>query len=100
MPATSPAARNSRVNQVATWLLEYLGQRESDVLPHLRAFEHLYPGMVSLYTIDQAFRLLVRQSAITRRTGTRHIGRGHAAVRIIATGRVFRTDGCPFDPPA
>lgn len=104
MTALDPAsaarpARNTMVNEVAGWLLEWLAARETDDLPVIKTLETLYPGIASGYTIDQAFRLLVRQGAVTRRTGTRMVGKGHAAVRVIATGRVFRTQGCPFQPP-
>jgi hypothetical protein len=51
------------------------------------------------YRVELAVAWLERQRMITR-----HYSRGdgryrHHPIRIAATGQVFKTAGCPFDPP-
>ncbi len=46
-----------------------------------------------------AFGWLRRQRLITQREGSTTGARSHRAIRIVATGQVFKTPGCPFDPP-
>jgi hypothetical protein len=51
------------------------------------------------YRVELAVAWLERQRMITR-----HYSRGdgryrHHAIRIAATGQVFKTAECPFDPP-
>jgi hypothetical protein len=36
---------------------------------------------------------------LVMRHGTRSQHRGHYAIRIVSTGKVLKTIGCPFEPP-
>jgi len=98
-PFRATRAPDYRPAPVAAWLLDWLAARETDTLPRLMALAGICPIASSHYTIDAALRLLVTRGMIKRRTGTRSEDRGHGAIRITATGRVFKTSGCPFDPP-
>lgn len=88
-----------RGEEMHTWLLTWLTERASDVLPRAKGIAAQCPGVASVYSIDAALRHLAGKGAITRRTGTVSENRGHAAIRIVATGRVLKTPGCPFEPP-
>lgn len=89
-----------RERPIVTWLLNYFVNMPLwAVLPHLSRLAELYPGSVHLTKIDTELRWMVANGIITRRTGTVRENRGHAAIRVIATGRVLKTAGCPFEPP-
>jgi hypothetical protein len=83
----------------ATWLYRWLCDRETDVLPRLVGIASAAPYAGSVYSVDTALRQLRKAGLIAWRTGTRSENRGHGAVRIIATGRILKTSGCPFDAP-
>lgn len=89
----------ARDEEIRAWLLRWLIERESDVLPRVAAIAGQCPLTSDHYTIDQNLRQLVKHGLIVRRTGTRLQNRGHAAIRIVATGRVLKTSGCPFEAP-
>lgn len=90
-------ARNQHT--VARWLLQWLADRETEILPRMRVIAGFCPEPVHSTRIDTELRWLVKEGLITRRTGGRRELRGHAAIRVVASGRVFKTSGCPFEPP-
>ncbi len=53
----------------------------------------------SAYDVACAFYRLVKRGTIALNSGTRSYARGHFALRIVSTGTVLRTVGCPFNPP-
>lgn len=92
--------QSSRTGRVRDWLITWLTERESDTLPRLIQIANECPLTNSYYDVDNALRWLRYRSKIAWRSGTRSENRGHSAIRIIATGRVLKTAGCPFEPPA
>jgi len=49
--------------------------------------------------MNEALIGLERRGLILRRHGTRSEHRSHQAIRIVSTGNVLKTAGCPFDAP-
>ena len=47
----------------------------------------------------EALVLLRRDGRILWRSGTRSEARGHQAIRVVATRKVLKTAGCPFEAP-
>jgi hypothetical protein len=90
---TSPTAVN------AVWLLSWLTSKETDTLPRLTAIGLLAPHVTDSYGVHQALVRLRKQRSILWRCGTRGEDRGHQAIRVVATGRVLTTEGCPFEGP-
>jgi Bacterial regulatory proteins, gntR family len=82
---------------VANRLQDWLAAHPHDELPRLRAIGAAIGS--TGYDVWDALTLLEDDGKIVRRHGTRSENRGHQAIRIIATGRVLKTAGCPFDPP-
>lgn len=83
----------------AEWLLDWLISRQSDMLPRMKEIGALCPEWTDSHGIHNAFRELARKQRILWRAGTVSENRGHCAVRIIPSGRVLKTAGCPFEPP-
>jgi hypothetical protein len=54
------------------------------------------PELRCLSRVSGAFQTLAWQRRIEQRHGTLRFARGHRIVRIVATGKEMRTDGCPL----
>jgi hypothetical protein len=70
-------------------------------LPRMKQLAEQLPSHLDAdaYAVAGALAVLARANVIAMRHGTRSEARGHYAIRIRATGRTHRTEGCPFDPP-
>ncbi len=86
-----------RADALYKWLIE----RPPGALPRLAAIAAALREMETVAAVSDAFRLLVRQGRIEQRHGTLRLARGHRLVRIVATGALLQTAGCPltFDSP-
>ncbi len=93
----TPVAPQQRADALYSWLTE----RSSGVLPRIAVIATALPQIGGQAMVRDAFRLLARQGRIEQRHGTLRMSRGHRIVRIVATGVVLRTVGCPitFDSP-
>lgn len=102
--ASAPLAIPKRRETFADWLFAWLSDQAPDPLPPLQRIAADLPPfghrIVTHYTIWNALAKLSREGRIAWRCGTRSLHRGHQAIRIIATGRVLKTAGCPFEPDA
>lgn len=92
-----PTRFRPRPPEIADWLLKWLTERESDVLPRMIDIARECPVTNTYYAIDATLRALRSKGFIAWRSGTRSENRGHSAIRVISTGRVLKTAGCPFD---
>lgn len=90
--------RRLRGAPAAAALYAWLLAHDTDELPRLIDLAEAV-GIASHYDVWGSLEMLVRHGRITRRNGTRSLHRGHQAIRILATGRVLKTTGCPFEPP-
>jgi hypothetical protein len=70
-------------------------------LPRLRDIALKMPIRLSAdaWLVSAGLEILARRNVIAMRHGTRTEARGHYAIRVMATGQVLKTDGCPFEPP-
>lgn len=98
IPASGMAERRLYGAEAVSALYAWLRCRESDELPRLRDIAE-QAGITSHYVVWLALATLMRQGRITLRHGTRSLHRGHQAIRVLATGRVLKTAGCPFEAP-
>ena len=92
-PAHSVTIRSAV--SIYNWLVE----RTDPELPRFSDIGRLVLDAGDAYRVELAVAWLERQRMLTR-----HYSRGdgryrHHAIRIAATGQVFKTAGCPFDPP-
>jgi hypothetical protein len=92
MISDAPGLLDERVNALYRWLLA----RNSDALPRTEAILAALPTLGSGGQVGNAFRSLARQGLIEQRHGTLRRASGHRIVRIVATGRVLSTEGCPL----
>lgn len=83
----------------ANWLLGWMIDRQSDVLPRLTELGSLMPEKTDGYGAHDVLKALHVQGRISWRSGTVSEARGHQAVKILPSGRVLKTEGCPFEPP-
>ena len=97
-PEVMMAERRLYGAEAVSALYAWLRCRESDELPRLRDIAE-QAGITSHYVVWLALATLMRQGRITLRHGTRSLHRGHQAIRVLATGRVLKTAGCPFEAP-
>jgi hypothetical protein len=81
-----------RANALYTWLTS-LNHSE---LPGLIAIAAAAPGTGTPKQVFEAFSLLARHGRIDQRHGTPGHAKGHRLVRIVASGAVFKTPGCPL----
>lgn len=94
----------SRHTVLTGWLHDFLCSLNADEpLPRpaeiARIFRRSTGGAGDAYLVCGALLSLDQRGFIALRHGTRTEHRGHQAVRIIATGAVLKTEGCPFEPP-
>jgi hypothetical protein len=74
------------------WLLF----RPPPELPSFAEIRRAVPELRTKLGVFDAFQSLARQGRIEYRHGSRNRDRGHRIVRIVATGAVLRTVGCPL----
>lgn len=87
------ADRAAKAAKLFLWLQAYQGD-----LPKLSGVAKAVP-LPSHYDAWDALDYLRKAGRIMWRSGTRQANRGHQAVRMLDTGKVLKTAGCPFDPP-
>jgi len=92
-PAHSDTIRSGV--SIYNWLVE----RTDPELPRFSDIGRLVPDAGAAYRVVLAIAWLERQRMITRRSGQGDGRYRHHAIRIAATGQVFKTSGCLFDPP-
>jgi hypothetical protein len=80
----------------ADLLHDWLIARGDGSLPRSSAILRAVPELGSIERVGNAFRSLARQGRIEQRHGTIRAGYGHRIVRIVTTGAVLRTEGCPL----
>lgn len=95
--------KSSRGPIVQDWLYRYLvAYSMAEPLPKLKTIAAAAPADVMVldaYLVSGALDQLAEQGKIRYRHGTRSEHRGHQAIRIVVSGAVLKTAGCPFDPP-
>lgn len=77
-------------------LYEWLATQD-EVIPSLGGIAQAMGG-ADAYRIHGLLTQLRGQARISWRSGTRSERRGHQAIRL-ASGKVLKTVGCPFEPP-
>lgn len=85
--------RTAAMERLLGWMRDHHGD-----LPPLA----IIATTLSVPTAMDAWSLLVRlqrNGVIAWRSGTRSEARGHQAIRVVATGKILKTRGCPFEPP-
>lgn len=83
-------------------ICEWLDAQPHDApLPRMSELAASMPdaARANAYAVCGALVVLERSGAIVMRHGTRSEARGHYAIRVVATGHVHRTKGCPFEAP-
>lgn len=78
--------------------MAWLRQHQGEVISSLTSIAKAL-GLREAYYVSQALTALQRRGIITWRHGTRSKDRGHQAIRVLATGRCYHTENCPWSAP-
>ena len=97
--AKEPSLGAHRAEALYRLLLDFAETRPVPPLPRLGRLAALVPDTFSAYEVYNALSILRNSGRIRWQSGTRSVARGHQAIRIVATGAVLRTAGCPFEAP-